>query len=91
MGARMLANIRLQLLGHSVTVWPGELVGTDSIVRGQYIEAIRAADDGNYDLLMHLHRIHTPTPARPLVVHMPATPPVPFRPIVIKSPPPADE
>lgn len=54
--ARLLANIRLRLLGHQLTEWPEETIGTESVVRAEYIAAIRTADDGDYGALLDLHR-----------------------------------
>jgi Fic-DOC domain mobile mystery protein B len=66
--ARMLANIFLRSRGHSVTEWPAQLIGSASVIRNQYLEAIKAADEGDYAPLTHLHRIHTPTPFHSLTL-----------------------
>jgi Fic-DOC domain mobile mystery protein B len=57
--ARLLANVWLKLHDCHPTVWPEETIGTESVIRGDYIRAIRAADDGDYGLLTELHRRYT--------------------------------
>jgi Fic-DOC domain mobile mystery protein B len=57
--ARMLANIWLKRHGHGVIEWPEETIGTRSVVRDEYIAAIRAADDGDEGPLGELHRRFT--------------------------------
>jgi Fic-DOC domain mobile mystery protein B len=54
--ARMLANIWLKRQGHAITVWPEETIGARSIVRDEYLAAIRAADEDDEGLLIELHR-----------------------------------
>lgn len=54
--ARMLANIWLKRHGHAVTVWPEETIGTRSVIRGEYLAAVRAADGGDEGPLVELHR-----------------------------------
>ncbi len=53
--ARLLANIRLRLLGHQLTEWPEETIGAESVIRDEYIAAIKAADEGEYGPLLDLH------------------------------------
>ena len=53
--ARLLANIRLRLLGHQLTEWPEETIGAESVIRDEYIAAIKAADEGEYGPLWDLH------------------------------------
>ncbi len=53
--ARLLANIRLRVLGHQLTEWPEETIGAESVIRDDYIAAIKAADEGEYGPLMDLH------------------------------------
>jgi Fic-DOC domain mobile mystery protein B len=57
--ARMLANIWLKRHGHGIIEWPEETIGTRSVVREEYIAAIRAADDGDEEPLSELHRRFT--------------------------------
>ncbi len=52
---RLLANIWLRQMREAVTVWPEEVIGQTSIIRKEYIRAIRAADGGDYALLTGLH------------------------------------
>jgi len=54
--ARLLANIRLRVLGHQLTEWPEETIGAESVIRNDYIAAIKVADDGEYGPLLDLHR-----------------------------------
>jgi len=57
--ARLLANIWLKLHQAPLTMWPEETIGGESIVRQEYLRAIRAADAGDYILLIELHRRFT--------------------------------
>ena len=57
--ARMLANIWLRLHDSSVTRWPEEAIGAVSVIRSEYLSAIRSADDGNMTSLLNLHRRFT--------------------------------
>jgi fido (protein-threonine AMPylation protein) len=59
--SRALANIWLRLNGHELTQWPGTALAQESAVRGEYIAAIKAADQGNYESLLELHTRFTPT------------------------------
>lgn len=54
--ARLLANIWLKLHGEPIVVWPDELLGMESTVRDEYLEAVRSADRGSYDALTELHQ-----------------------------------
>jgi Fic-DOC domain mobile mystery protein B len=54
--ARMLANIWLRRHGHGVIEWPEETIGARSVVREEYLAAIRAADGGDEGPLSELHR-----------------------------------
>jgi Fic-DOC domain mobile mystery protein B len=57
--ARMLANIWLKLHKHPLTLWPEEVIGTQSVVRAEYLDAIKAADRGDYEPLTDLHKRFT--------------------------------
>jgi Fic-DOC domain mobile mystery protein B len=57
--SRLLANIFLKQSAHGLTVWPEETVGNASIIREQYLAAVRSADGGNYEPLIALHRRYT--------------------------------
>jgi Fic-DOC domain mobile mystery protein B len=60
--ARMLANIWLKRHGHAITEWPEETIGAKSLIRDEYIAAIRAADEGDEEPLKKLHDQFTPGP-----------------------------
>ena len=57
--ARMLANIWLKRHGHGITEWPEQTVGSRSVIREDYLKAIRAADVGDLRPLEDLHRRYT--------------------------------
>lgn len=54
--ARMMANIWLRIHDVPITVWPEETIGTVSTIRDEYLEAIKSADEGQFNLLISLHR-----------------------------------
>src|SRR5581483_6997579 len=54
--SRLLSNIWLKQHGSPVVVWPEEAVGETSPVRGEYLDAIRQADQGNFGPLTDLHK-----------------------------------
>lgn len=53
--SRMLANIYLQQQGAPLTMWPDETIGETSIMRGDYLAAMKAADQGDYEPLLAMH------------------------------------
>lgn len=53
--ARMLANIWLKLHGNPLILWPDATIGGTSVVRDEYLEAIKTADGGDYAQLIALH------------------------------------
>jgi Fic-DOC domain mobile mystery protein B len=57
--SRMLANIWLRLNKRPYTLWPEATVGEESIVRDEYLKALRAADQGDYNPLVELHHRFT--------------------------------
>jgi Fic-DOC domain mobile mystery protein B len=57
--ARMLANIWLKRHGHPITQWPEETIGSKSVIRDEYLTAIRAADEGDEGPLRELHQRFT--------------------------------
>jgi len=67
--SRMLANIWLKLHGAEPIEWPETTIGTASTIRDEYLEAIKAADRGDYAALLALHeRFESrglPAPNRP--------------------------
>jgi Fic-DOC domain mobile mystery protein B len=54
--ARLLANIFLKQSNEKLTIWPEETIGNTSVIREEYLQAIRAADNGDHALLMAIHR-----------------------------------
>ncbi len=57
--ARMLANIWLKRHGQSITEWAEETIGSKSVIRDEYLAAIRSADEGNESPLIELHQRFT--------------------------------
>jgi len=55
--SRLLANIWLKQNSHPLTQWPS-IVG-ESPVRGDYLEAVKAADEMDFEPLVELHRRFT--------------------------------
>jgi len=53
--ARLLANIWVKLNGGVVVAWPESTIGANSTIRGEYLDAIRAADTENYAPLIEMH------------------------------------
>jgi Fic-DOC domain mobile mystery protein B len=58
--SRMLANIWLKLHGSPPTVWPEQAVGETSVIRDEYLAAMRVADKMDFVALIELHRKYTP-------------------------------
>lgn len=54
--ARLLANIWLKRHELPIVAWPDEMLGAASTVRGEYLAAIKAADQRDYGPLTELHR-----------------------------------
>jgi Fic-DOC domain mobile mystery protein B len=54
--SRLLANIWLRLHGAPLVVWPIASGGDANLIRVEYLQAIRAADGGDYDPIIALHR-----------------------------------
>jgi Fic-DOC domain mobile mystery protein B len=54
--SRLLANMWLRQNGHPVIEWPEKVIGDRSVVRDEYIAAIRLADDGDYGPLLAMHQ-----------------------------------
>lgn len=54
--SRLLANIWLKLHGAPLIFWPEPSIGVASEVRGEYLDAIRAADRGEFAPLLALHQ-----------------------------------
>lgn len=53
--ARLLADIWLKRNGSQPISWPSD-VGQESPIREEYISAVRAADDGDFEPLLSLHQ-----------------------------------
>lgn len=53
--ARMLSNIWLFVHDHPVVLWPDDVIGSASVIRGEYLAALRSADEGDYEPLAELH------------------------------------
>ena len=58
----MLANILLRVEGLPFTEWPDVAIREVSPIRGEYIAAVKAADRGDYEPLLKMHRKYTPEP-----------------------------
>lgn len=59
--SRMVANIWLKLHGAEPIEWPETTIGTASTVRGEYLEAVKAADRGDYSKLLAMHQRFAPS------------------------------
>ncbi len=59
--SRLLANIFLKQAAGKITLWPEETVGSSSVIRDEYLAAVRGADKGNYEPLVALHRRYIET------------------------------
>ena len=57
--SRLLANIWLKQNDHGVTEWP--VVADVSAIRHDYLNAVRAADNGDFHPLINLHREYMTT------------------------------
>lgn len=53
--SRMLGNIWLKRNSAEPIEWPETTIGTASTVRNEYLDAVRAADRGDYSTLLALH------------------------------------
>ena len=54
--SRMMANIWLRIHDVPITIWPEETIGTVSTIRDEYLDAIRGADEGRFEVLIELHK-----------------------------------
>lgn len=54
--SRMLANILLKQNHSPIIEWPEGVIGTESVIREEYLAAIKQADDGDDEALVALHR-----------------------------------
>lgn len=55
--ARMLANIYLKQNGSMPVKWQEDLLSKENLKRDAYIQALKKADNGDYESLIALHRI----------------------------------
>lgn len=53
--SRMLASVWLRRHGHAPIEWPEASIGGASTIRGEYLDALRAADSGDLAPLRRLH------------------------------------
>ena len=53
--ARLLANIWLRRHEASLILWPEESVGQESLIRNDYLKALKDADKGDFGPLLALH------------------------------------
>jgi Fic-DOC domain mobile mystery protein B len=60
--SRLMANIWLKFNDHSIIDWPEAHISGESVIRAEYLDAIKAADKGDLDLLLRLHVRFSPTP-----------------------------
>lgn len=60
--SRLLANVWLRRHRQPYTRWPDTLSGESSVVRDAYLAAVQAADQGDYEPLVALHRRFMPNP-----------------------------
>ena len=56
--SRILANIWLKQHDHPITLWPSD-ADVDSPIRKEYHKALQAADEGDKEPLVQLHRRFT--------------------------------
>jgi hypothetical protein len=57
--SQMLANIWLKLKGSNPTIWPDAAIAETSIIRDEYLAAVKAADTMNFPPLIALHEKYT--------------------------------
>jgi Fic-DOC domain mobile mystery protein B len=62
--SRMVGNIWLKLHGSKPIEWPETTIGSASTIRGEYLEAVRVADKGDYAALLSLHERFASQPGR---------------------------
>ena len=57
--ARLLANIWSKQNGGHVVNWPDEAIGTERVIRSEYLAAVQKADAGDMEPLVALHTRYT--------------------------------
>jgi Fic-DOC domain mobile mystery protein B len=55
--SRMLANIHLRQNGLTPVKWQEDVLAKENPKRAQYIQALKMADNGNYNALIEMHKI----------------------------------
>lgn len=55
--SRMLANIYLRQNGSMPVKWQEDLLSKENLKRSEYIQALKAADEGDYLNLVEMHRV----------------------------------
>ena len=56
--SRLLSNIWLAQHDEPVVLWPETTIGAVSIIREEYLSAIRTADDGDYAPLLEMQQTY---------------------------------
>ena len=56
--SRLLANIWLRRHKAPLVVWPDDMSEQESPIRNDYLRALKAADNGDFTVLLELHRQH---------------------------------
>jgi Fic-DOC domain mobile mystery protein B len=54
--ARLLANIWLKQHGAALVNWPDATIGSEGVIRREYLDAVKAADKGDLAPLLSIHR-----------------------------------
>jgi Fic-DOC domain mobile mystery protein B len=65
--ARLATNIWLALRGLPIVQWPEDLIGSSSRIRDEYINALKAADRGDFEALTAMHQAYGTDLVRPPV------------------------
>ena len=55
--SRMLANIYLRQKGSMPVKWQEDLLSNENPKRDEYIQALKMADNGDYDALIEMHKV----------------------------------
>lgn len=71
--SRLLTNIWLLEKQKNTVDWPDDMT-RESPIRNEYITALKAADNGDYNALIALHQRFLPNPPRPVIVRPPDDP-----------------
>ncbi len=60
--SRLLGNIYLKQNDHPIVTWPEQTIGNESLIRDDYLAAVKRADTGDLSDLVELHRQHLEKP-----------------------------